>query len=58
MHSLRIENTREFVADKAVCLGCQVQEIYQDQNQDMIKSAKGLKIYAVSNMGPRYDEDD
>lgn len=53
MHSMKIENTREFVADTAVCLGCQVAEIYRDQNSEMIKTAKGLKIYAVSKMGLR-----
>ena len=57
LHSMRIENTREFVASTAVCLGCQVAEIYRDQNHEQIKTAKGLKIYAVSKMGPVYDDE-
>ena len=58
IHSMDIANSREFVADKAVCLGCQVREIYRDQHEDMLKTAKGLKIYAVSKMGPVYEDDE
>lgn len=58
IHSMRIENTREFVANTAVCLGCQARDIFQDQNQELIKTAKGLKVYAVSNMGPVYEDED
>lgn len=58
IHSFDIANSREFTATHKVCLGCQVKENYAKKHDQMVKQAKGLKIFAVSAMGPQYEDDD
>lgn len=57
IHSFEIANSREFTADHAVCLGCEAKDRHYSNNEQTFKNAKGLKILAISRMGPQYEDD-
>lgn len=57
IHSFEIANSREFTAEHRVCLGCQAKENFTANNEQIVKQAKGLKVLAVSSMGPQYEDD-
>lgn len=49
IHALNVANTREFTVDTVVCLGCNVREIWQENNGKSL--IKGEKLYVVNRMG-------
>lgn len=47
-HALEVGNTREFAADSVICLGCNVREVWQSQNEH---PPKGTRLYVKNMMG-------
>lgn len=58
IHSFDIANSREFKHDIRVCLGCQAKERWSADNEQTVRQSKGLKVLAVSEMGPQYEDED